>query len=86
MKSLIKNYIELLSIDKLKEFGLKNNINLTNIELNYLLDLIKNNYEDMIKDDTKYLEHVKKNINPTEFEKLKELYLYYKNRYKGYLF
>jgi hypothetical protein len=86
MKSLIKNYIELLSIDKLKEFSLKNNINLTDIELNYLLNLVKNNYENILKDDTKYLEAVKNNINPTEFLKIKELYLYYKNRYKGYLF
>ena len=86
MKSLIKNYIELLSVDKLKEFSLKNNINLTDNELNYLLNLVKNNYEDIIKNDTKYLENLKNNINHTEFIKIKELYLYYKNRYKGYLF
>jgi len=86
MKSLIKNYIELLTIDKLKEFSSKNNINLTDNELNYLLNLVKNNFEDILKDDTKYLEDVKNNINPTEFIKIKELYLYYKNRYKGYLF
>ena len=86
MKSLIKNYIDLLNIDKLKEFALKNNINLTDSELNYLLNLVKNNYEDILKDDIKYLEDVKNNINPTEFIKIKQLYLYYKNRYKGYLF
>ena len=86
MKSLIKNYIELLSIDKLKEFSLNNNINLSDIELNYLLNLVKNNFENILKDDTKYLEDVKNNINTTEFLKIKELYLYYKNRYKGYLF
>ena len=86
MKSLIRNYIEVLSIDKLKEFSSKNNINLTDNELNYLLNLVKNNFDDIIKDDIKYLEDVKNNINPTEFIKIKELYLYYKNRYKGYLF
>lgn len=86
MKSLIRNYIELLNIDKLKEFSLKNNINLTDSELNYLLNLVKNNFEDILKDDTKYLEFVKTNVNPTEFIKIKELYLYYKSRYKGYLF
>ena len=86
MKGLIKNYIELLSIDKLKEFGLKNNINLNNNELEYLLNLVKENYEDILKDDAKYLESLKNNINPVEYKKLKDLYLYYKNRYKGYLF
>ena len=86
MKSLIKNYIDLLTTEKLKEFCLKNNINLTDNELNYLLNLVKNNYEDILKDDSKCLEDVKNNINPNEFIKIKELYLYYKNRYKGYLF
>jgi len=86
MKSLIKNYIDILSIDKLKEFAINNNINLTNNELEYLLNLVKNNFEDILKDDTKYLEHIKNNIDPSEYTKVKELYLYYKNRYKGYLF
>ena len=84
MKSLIKNYIDLLTVDKLKEFSIKNDINLTNTELEYLLNLAKNNYEDILKDDTKYLEDVKKNVN--EYQKVIDLYLYYKNRYKGYLF
>lgn len=86
MKSLIKNYIDLLTIDKLKDFSLKNNINLTNSELEYLLNLVKKNYEDILKNDTKYLEDIKNNINPSEYTKIKDLYLYYKNRYKGYLF
>ena len=86
MKSLIKNYIDLLTIDKLKEFALKNGINLTDNELEYLLNLVKNNCEDILKNDTKYLEEVKNNININEYLKVKELYLYYKNRYKGYLF
>lgn len=86
MKNLIKNYIDLLSIEKVKDFSIKNNINLSDNELNYLLNLVKNNYEDIMKDDTKYLKEIENNINPIEFKKLKDLYLYYKNRYKGYLF
>jgi len=48
MKNLIKNYIDKLSIDNLKEFSLKNNINLTNSELDYILNLVKNNYENIL--------------------------------------
>jgi len=84
MKSLIKNYIDLLSVDKLKEFSIKNNINLTNTELEYLLNLVKTNYENILSDDTKYIEDVKKNVD--EHQKVIDLYLYYKNKYKGYLF
>lgn len=86
MKSLIKNYIDLLNIEKLKTFSLKYNINLTNSELEYILNLLKNNYDDIINNDEKYLENIKNNINPLEFNKLKALYTHYKIKYKGYLF
>lgn len=86
MKSLIKNYIDKLTVDKLEEFAVKNDIELSTNELEYLLNLVKNNFEDILVNETKYLDLVQKNINPTAFIKVKELYLYYKNRYKGYLF
>ena len=86
MKSLIKNYIDLLSIEKIEEYTLKNNIKLTKDEIEYLLDLIKNNYEDIIKNDEKYIREIKNNISNTESKKIIELYLKYKNKYKGYLF
>lgn len=86
MKSLIKNYIDLLNSNKLKEFASKNNINLKDSEIQYLLNLVKHNFEDILKDDTKYLNEVKNNINPNEYEKIINLYTHYKNRYKGYLF
>ena len=86
MKSLIGNYIKLLNIDKLREFAIKNNINLSNKELEYILNLIKNNYEDILINDEKYLNMIKDNVNNTEYEKIKNLYLHYKKKYKGYLF
>ncbi|MBQ9071539.1 MAG: DUF2624 family protein [Bacilli bacterium] len=86
MKSLIKNYIDLLSVDKLNEFGIKNDIHLTNNQLEYLLNLIQNNWEDILKDETKYLDELQKNVSRDNFIKIKELVIYYKKRYKGYLF
>lgn len=86
MKNLIKNYIDKLTIDKLKDLSLKNNINLTNNELEYLLNLVKNNFDDILINENKYLKLVESNINKEAFIKIKELFIYYKNRYKGYLF
>ena len=40
MKSLIGNYIDLLDINKLNDFGIKNDIHLNNDELEYLLKII----------------------------------------------
>ena len=86
MKSLIKNYIDKLTIDNLKEFALKNNINLTDTEFEYLLKLAKENFEDILVNEDKYLDIIKNNVNPNEFIKIKELFLHYKNKYQGYLF
>lgn len=86
MKKLIKNYINLLSFDKVNNFLIKNDIHLNEIELNYLLNIIKNNYEDIINNEEKYLNNIKNNINYKDYIKLKDLYFYYKNKYKNYLF
>lgn len=86
MKGLIKNYIDKLTIFDLKNFALKNNINLNEKELKFLLNLTKENFEDILINENKYLDLIKNNITPNEVQKIKDLYFYYKNKYKGYLF
>ena len=86
MKSLLKNYIDLLTTDKLKSFAIKNDINLTDNELDYILNLVKENYDDILVNEDKYLNDIKNKIKEEEFIKISNLYTYYKNRYKGYLF
>jgi len=86
MKSLIKNYMDLLTIEKLNEFGIKNDIHLNNTELEFIFNMVKQNWENILKDETKYLEELQNNINSADFNKIKNLVIYYKNRYKGYLF
>ena len=68
MKGLIRNYIDLLDTKKIDEFAKKNNIYLNNDELEFLLKLIKKNFEDILINDSKfyflsflfllYMEHV----------------------------
>ena len=86
MKSLIRNYIDLLDTNKLNDFGMKHDIHLNNEELEFLLKMIKENYEDILVNDSKYLELLKNNINQNDFEKIQTLFKFYKERYKGYLF
>ena len=86
MKSLIKNYVSKLTKEKLDGFAKKKDIYLSDSELNFLLDLIKNNVDDILKNDEKYLIKIKNNISTTNYDKLYQVYIYYKNRYKGYLF
>lgn len=86
MKSLLKNYVEKLTIIDLENFSIKNSINLNTSDLEYILNLLKNNFEDILINDDKYLDLLEKKINKQEFIKIKELYLLYKSKYKGYLF
>ena len=86
MNNLLKKYINSLKIEQLKEFSLKNDINLTNEELCFILDLVKNNLDDILVNDSKYLEIVKNKIDSENYKKIEKLFIYYKNRYKGYLF
>ncbi len=86
MNILIKKYINNLTINKLNEFMIKNDINLSNDELIFLLELVKTNVDDILVNSSKYLDIIKDKININEFNKIEKLFLYYKNRYQGYLF
>lgn len=86
MKSLIKNYVNKLTKEKLDGFAKKKNIFLTDNELEYLLSLIQNNIDNILKNDEEYIENIKENISTDNFNKIFKLYTYYKNKYKGYLF
>ncbi len=86
MNSLLKKYINNLTIEKVNEFGVKNDIYLNNEELSFLLELIKTNIDDILVNDSKYLNIIKNKFSEENYIKIKNLFLYYKNRYKGYLF
>lgn len=86
MKSLIKNYLDKLDIVKLKEFGIKNDILLNDEELNFILNLVKNNFEDILINNDKYFDILKSKVSQDNFLKVKDLFLYYEKRYKDYLF
>lgn len=83
---MIKKYINNLTINRIDNFLTKNNINLSNEELSFLLELIKTNIDDILVNDSKYLDIIKSKFNEENYIKIKNLFLYYKNRYKGYLF
>ena len=86
MNNLLKKYINTLTIDKLNELLVKNDIKLSNNELLVLLNLVKDNFDDILINDTKYLNVLKEKIDSENYNKIENLFNYYKNRYKGYLF
>ena len=85
MKSLLKNYIEKLTLDEIRLFGEKHNINISDTEYQFILDLVQGNFDDLLQNENKYLSIIEQKINPIEFNKIKTLYAKYKEKYKNYL-
>ena len=52
---LIENYINLLTKENVEKFAIKNDIFLSDTELDYIFNLVKTKWKDILKDDEYYL-------------------------------
>lgn len=85
-QSLIKQYIDKLNINQVNDFLIKNEIYLTNEELNYVFYEIKTDYPLLFqKNYETALTKLKANLSTTNYQKIYQLYLYYRKRYENYL-
>ena len=83
---LIKNYIDQLTIQDIEKFASSKNILLTNNELNYVYSIIKNNWKTIIyQDPTNIFNEVKENLNTNSYNKIIDLYNYYKIKFQAFL-
>ncbi len=80
-KELIKKYINLLTLDDIKEFANKKNIIYTNDEAIIIYNFIMYYYNDLLNDNIKVFEHLKNKISPNLYKMLLNLYVEYKNKY-----
>jgi len=85
MNNIIKNYVSMITIKDISDFGIKNNIYLDDNELNILYNVIKNNYEVLLTDDKKVFDYLENKIKTDNLNKIKILFYEYKKRYQNYL-
>ena len=86
MISIIKNYINNITIDNLNILLTKNNIYLNNNELNILYKYLKNDWYTFIYEDpTPILNDIKNSINKDSYDKLFDAYKKAKEKYSIYL-
>ena len=85
MFQLVKNYIDNLTIEKVNEIALKNNINLSNQELNFLYSFIKKNYEALYANPNVDLSKYKNNFTEENYNKIINLINEYKIKYASFL-
>lgn len=81
-ESLIKSYIESLSVFDVLELAKKRQIDLSEEEAKVLLDMAKKHFMVFYKGDpTELLLELKEKLTPDHFAKLKEIYIEAKNKW-----
>lgn len=83
-EKFIKNYINKLTINDINNFLLKENISINSNDINIIYIYIKNNFDEILKDEVKVLNRVKNDVNKDTYDKI--LYLYDKYKDKILLF
>lgn len=83
---LIKNYINKLTIDDINNIAIRHNIDLNNDELYYIYNQIKNNYQDLLCEDSSIIfNDLKNNVSSSNYDKIKNLFDTYKQKYQSLL-
>ncbi len=86
INKLIEKHIEKLTINDIYDFALKNQIYLKDSEANIIYSHIKTYWKELIFGDYNLiLGKVKDSLEPTTYNKIIELIILYKNKYKHYL-
>ncbi len=86
MYNIIERYIKNLSKEQVNNFALKNNVNLSGLELDFLYVFIKKNYKEVLANPSLLnLDRYKTKFSEENFVKIKKLFNEYLSKYGSYL-
>lgn len=86
MYNIIERYIKNLSKEQVNNFALKNNVNLSGLELDFLYVFIKKNYKEILANpNILNLDRYKTKFSEENFVKIKKLFNEYLSKYGSYL-
>jgi hypothetical protein len=86
MYNIIERYIKNLSKDQINNFALKNNIQLSGLELDFLYVFIKKNYKEVLANPSLLnIDRYKTKFSEENFVKIKKLFNEYLTKYGSYL-
>ncbi len=86
MKFLIESYVRNIECQDIINFGRENEIVINNDEAMFLKELLNDHLSDVLEgNDYNVLQILKERFDGTRFDKMKNLYLVYKEKYKNYL-
>ena len=82
MEYLIKEYLKKLTVDDIKNYAKKKNINISDSDALILFTYAKNYYEDFLNGkDELLIKELKEKLSPDIFKEAYKLYLEYKIKY-----
>lgn len=85
IEKFIINYVEKLRKEDITDFALKYNINLNNTEIDFIYINIKKNWRELIYGNPTPIFNELKKISHSNYQKIEELYIEFKNKYQNYL-
>lgn len=85
MNKFLEKYISKISIYDINGFALRNDIKLSDDELEFLYITLKTRYKDLLYNETVVIKDIQKKLTKDNFNKVFNLYTYYKDKYKNYL-
>ena len=80
--NIIKKYINYLKKDDIINFAKKEGVTLNNTELDIIYNTIKTRWEDIYNNGINVINEYKDKLNKVTYDKLIELYSYYKAKLK----
>ena len=83
---LISEYVSRMTKDDVNNFAHKNGIILNNYELSLIFNNIKENWHTIVYGNARgILDDVKSKVEPLTYQKIENLYIYFKDKFKSYL-
>lgn len=83
---LIKQYIDRITTNDVDRFARSYGINLTEDELAILYRTVKNDWRTIIYGNPRaILDNLKKTLEPFTYQKMEEIYIHFKDKFKDYL-
>ncbi|HBA37670.1 MAG TPA: hypothetical protein DCY94_03020 [Firmicutes bacterium] len=83
MFQLIKNYVSKMKIEDVRKFALKNGIELSDSELDFVYRFVKKNYEALYANPNIDLSKYKNHFSEENYQKIMKLVTEYKAKYLG---
>lgn len=86
MEQIIKKYIDKININDINRFANKNNISLSNDELNLIYKYVKNDWKTIIYGNyNSILNDLKSKISIDKYNKIEKLFYKFKSKYQNLL-